>query len=150
FHGTAFEYLRNNALDATDWFANANRLNKAALRQNDLGGVLGGPLVKDKTFFFLSYEGLRLTLPRSAATYVPSLYARSLASPALAPLLNMWPLPNRGNPGSDQYTSIFAASYSDPSVSHAGSVRIDQEIRTTLKLFGRFSYSPSTSTYRRG
>jgi hypothetical protein len=52
FHGTAFEYFRNSVLDANDWFSNANQLPKPEERQNDFGGVFGGPIVKDKTFFF--------------------------------------------------------------------------------------------------
>src|SRR5438094_2810549 len=63
FHGTLFEYFRNDVLDARDWFVNFNRLAKPAERQNDFGGVFGGPVVKDKTFFFFSYEGLRLRQP---------------------------------------------------------------------------------------
>src|SRR6202035_1398951 len=59
FHGTAFEYFRNDLLDANDWFANANGLPRPELRQNDFGSVLGGPIVKDMLFFFGSYEGLR-------------------------------------------------------------------------------------------
>ena len=80
FHGTFFEYFRNDALDAKDWFVNANRLTKPALRQNDFGFVLGGPVLlprfgeggplvgyngRNKTFFFFSYEGLRLRQPQT-------------------------------------------------------------------------------------
>jgi len=71
WHGTAFDYLRNNVFDANDWFNNYNRVAEAEERQNDFGGTLGGPLTiprlyngKDKTFFFFSYEGLRLRQPR--------------------------------------------------------------------------------------
>jgi hypothetical protein len=60
FHGTAFEYFRNDKLDANDWFANAKGLARPELRQNDFGGVLGGPIKKDKLFFFGSYEGMRI------------------------------------------------------------------------------------------
>src|SRR6185436_9810909 len=63
FHGTLFEYFRNNVLDARDWFVNYNNLKKPAERLNDFGGVLGGPLIKDKSFFFFSYEGQRLRQP---------------------------------------------------------------------------------------
>jgi len=65
FHGSLFEYLRNDALDANNWFNTAQSppLPKAEERQNDFGGTLGGPIWKDKTFFFFSYEGLRLRLP---------------------------------------------------------------------------------------
>jgi hypothetical protein len=52
FHGTAFEYLRNHVFDANDWFADNKGLKEPALRQNDFGGVLGGPVIKDKLFFF--------------------------------------------------------------------------------------------------
>src|SRR5262245_36547597 len=60
FHGTLFENLRNDVLDAKDWFVNFNGLPKPQERLNDFGGVLGGPVFKDKTFFFFSYEGQRL------------------------------------------------------------------------------------------
>src|SRR6185369_4679107 len=60
FHGTLFDYFRNNVLDAKDWFVNFNGLAKPEERLNDFGGVLGGPVVRDKTFFFASYEGQRL------------------------------------------------------------------------------------------
>jgi hypothetical protein len=70
FHGTAFEYFRNEALDANDWFANAKKLGKPPLRQNDFGGVFGGPILRNRTFFFFSYEGLRLRLPQVALTKV--------------------------------------------------------------------------------
>lgn len=72
-HGTAFEYFRNEVLDANDWFADSKGLKKQALRQNDFGGVLGGPIVTDKLFFFGSYEGFRVRQPRIANTYVPTL-----------------------------------------------------------------------------
>ncbi len=73
FHGTAFEYFRNDKLDANDWFANRNGLARPELRQNDFGGVLGGPIEKDKLFFFGSYEGLRVRQPHVANGVVPSL-----------------------------------------------------------------------------
>src|SRR4029077_6272480 len=70
FHGTLFEYFRNNVLDANDWFSNFNHLPKPEERQNDFGGVFGGPILKDKTFFFFSYEGLRLRQPATQETVV--------------------------------------------------------------------------------
>ena len=82
FHGTAFEYFRNDKLDANDWFANRNSLARPELRQNDFGGVLGGPIQKDKLFFFGSYEGLRVRQPQVAQTYVPSLASRQNAPAA--------------------------------------------------------------------
>ena len=104
FHGTAFDYLRNDVFDANNWFngfINSPSLPKAEERQNDFGGTLGGPIFKDRTFFFFSYEGLRLRLPQTALTTVPDdvtvpggLNARQNALPALQPYLNAFPLPN--------------------------------------------------------
>jgi hypothetical protein len=59
FHGSAYEFIRNSALDAADFFENANGLKKAAFRRNQFGGSGGGPIWKDKIFVFGDYEGLR-------------------------------------------------------------------------------------------
>ncbi|MDQ3818804.1 MAG: TonB-dependent receptor, partial [Acidobacteriota bacterium] len=83
FRGSVFDYFRNDALDASDWFANSRGLKRPAIRQNDFGGVLGGPILKDRTFFFFSYEGLRLRQPQVALTEVPSVSARAVAPAAL-------------------------------------------------------------------
>jgi hypothetical protein len=64
FHGVAFEYLRNDFFDARNYFDVPPSI-KPPLRQNDFGGVLGGPIIRNKTFFFFSYEGLRLLLPQT-------------------------------------------------------------------------------------
>src|SRR5712692_4021938 len=71
WHGTLFDYLRNDVLDANDWFANKNGLKKPAERQNDFGGTFAGPILRDRSFFFFSYEGLRLRLPQVEETTVP-------------------------------------------------------------------------------
>ena len=75
WHGTAYDYLRNGYFDAQDWFNDYFGTPEPALRQNDFGGTLGGPVEvpglyngKDKTFFFVSYEGLRLTAPQAATS----------------------------------------------------------------------------------
>jgi hypothetical protein len=76
FHGTAFEYFRNSVLDANDWFSNRDHLPRPAERQNDFGGVFGGPILRDKTFFFFAYEGLRLRQPATLETAVPDTASR--------------------------------------------------------------------------
>ena len=75
-HGTLFEFFRNDRLDARNWFVNYSGLAKPAERLNDFGGVLGGPVRKDKTFFFFSYEGQRLRQPASQQTAVPDAASR--------------------------------------------------------------------------
>jgi hypothetical protein len=75
-HGTVFDFLRNDILDASSWFngyTNNPPLPKAMERQNDFGGTFSGPIVKNKTFFFFSYEGLRLRLPQTGLTRVPDI-----------------------------------------------------------------------------
>ena len=146
FHGTAFEYFRNEALDANDWFNNARGLRKPPLRQNDFGGVLGGPIVKDRTFFFFSYEGLRLRLPQSASIQVPSLSARQAAPASLQPFLNAYPVPT-GPENPVNRRAPFVASYSDPSTLDSTSIRIDHTFKK-LQLFGRFNHAPSNSHRR--
>ncbi len=147
YHGTAFEYFRNEALDANDWFSNHLGLHKAPLRQHDFGGVFGGHIVKDRTFFFASYEQLTLRLPQTKTSKVPSLASRAAASPELKPWLDAYPLPN--GPDTINGESVFAANYADPSVVHAGSIRVDQTIPEHGSFFVRYNSAPSSSSRRR-
>ena len=147
FHGTAFDYLRNDVLDANDWFANANKQRKPEERQNDFGGTFSGPILKDRTFFFFSYEGLRLRLPQVGLTNVPDLNARQNALPAIQPYLNAFPFdPNQPNLGNG--VAQFDASFSNPSTLDAYSLRIDHKLSNKVNLFGRYNYSPSEATQR--
>lgn len=146
FHGSLFEFFRNDALDANDWFANAERLPKPALRQNNFGGVFGGPVQRNRTFFFLSYEALRLRQPQVQVTDVPSLQVRSDAPRALRPYLRSFPLPNRTDTRFG--FSPFVASYTDASSLDAASVRIDHLTGDRVSFFGRVNYAPSKTTAR--
>ena len=162
FHGTAFEYFRNEVFDAADWFLNATAQRRAALRQHDFGGVLGGPLYLPRfgeggpaitklkrTFFFFSYEGLRLRLPQTTARLtVPSVNARAIAPPGVRELLQGFPLPNGRDLGNN--LAEFSASYSDPSSLDATSLRVDHHVSDKLTLFSRYNYSPSEAATRNG
>jgi hypothetical protein len=72
FHGSAFEYVRNNFFDARDSFADAKRTGPAPFRQNQFGGTVTGPIVKNKTFFSFGYDGWRFSQPSQALSYVPT------------------------------------------------------------------------------
>ena len=146
FHGTAFEYFRHDKLDANDWFANRNALARPELRQNDFGGVLGGPIRKDKLFFFGSYERISVRQPHVANTYVPSLLSRQSAPAVVQPLLNAFPLPTGENFANG--TAAFAASYSDPSSLDSGGVRMDYRPWERVTIFGRYSIAPSDLVLR--
>jgi Carboxypeptidase regulatory-like domain/TonB dependent receptor len=146
FHGTAFDYFRNDILDANDWFADAASQPKPKERQNDFGGAFSGPILKDKTFFFFSYEGLRLRLPQVGKTTVPTLTARQNAIPAVQPYLNAFPLPNGPSSGVDQ--AQFNSSFSNPATLNAYSIRIDHKLSERFTLFGRFNYAPASYLVR--
>ena len=145
-HGTAFEYFRNERLEANDWFANANRVAKPALRQNDFGGVLGGPIKKDKLFFFGSYEGMRVRQPHVADTYEPTIGSRQSAAAAVQPLLNAFPIPNGPDLGNG--TATFVAGYSDPSTLDSYGIRIDYLLSPKVTIFGRYNDAPSSGDLR--
>src|SRR5262249_7420689 len=146
FHGTLFEYFRNSVLDADDWFVNYNHLVKPAERQNDFGGVFGGPVFKDKTFFFFSYEGLRLRQPSTAETVVPDNPSRQQAPASMQPFLNAYPIANGAEVGLG--LAQFNAGFSNPSSLDAYAIRVDHVINSKLTLFGRYNYSPSSLDQR--
>jgi hypothetical protein len=159
FHGEAFDYLRNDIFDANDWFADNKSLPKPKERQNDFGGTFSGPIFKDRTFFFFSYEGLRLRLPQIALTTVPDMDARQNASTAVQPYLNAYPLPNGPevltpcDPASDPNcppsgqnptgAAEFNSSFSNSSTLDAYSLRVDHKLNDKLSLFARYNHSPS-------
>ena len=150
FHGTAFDYVRNNIFDANNWFSgytNNPPLVKAEERQNDFGGTLSGPIVKDRAFFFFSYEGLRLRLPQTTLTTVPDLTARQDAVPAMQPFLNAFPFDPK-QPDLGDGISQFNASYSNPATLDAYSLRIDYRLTDKFTIFGRYNYSPSNLSVR--
>jgi hypothetical protein len=157
-HGSLFEYLRNDFFDANDWFNDHYGKNIAALRQNDFGGSIGGPVTipriydgKDKSFFFVSYEGLRLTQPQAAAVqYVPDAFMRLHAPAALQPVLNAYPLQNGQDYGTAAAPSLaeFIESYSLPSRIDSTSARVDHTFTSRLSAFFRVGYTPSSAETR--
>jgi Carboxypeptidase regulatory-like domain/TonB dependent receptor len=146
FHGSLFDYFRNGALDANDWFANYQNLPKPPDKQNDFGGVVGGPVIKDKTFFFFSYEGLRLRQPSTQETVVPDTASRQQAPTTIQPYLNAFPVANGAELGAG--LAQFNGSFSNPASLNAYSIRMDQVISPKLTLFGRYNYSPSSLDQR--
>jgi hypothetical protein len=151
WHGSLYDYFRNEVLDANNWFNNAAGVSKTPERQNDFGGTLGGPLTipglyhgQDKTFFFISYEGLRLRVPQPfTPSFVPDTTLRQQAPAALRPFLNVFPLPNGGEDGLNDGLAFFNYAYSAPFSTNTLSVRVDHSFGDKLKLFGRYSDAPS-------
>src|ERR1700733_12216782 len=157
WHGTAYDYLRNGYFDAQDWFNDYFGKPEPALRQNDFGGTLGGPVQvpglyngKDKTFFFVSYEGLRLTAPQAAtANYVPDAALRASTPAPLNQVLNAFPVqsPN-GIDDTANGIAQYIGSWSNPSSLNSTSIRLDHSVNDKLRLFFRFSDTGSDSATR--
>ena len=162
FHGAVFDYVRNDLFDANDWFTNRNHLAKPPLRQNDFGGVFHGPILlprfgeggrqpwyngRNRSFFFFSYEGLRLRQPQVISNAeVPSINLRQTALPQIQPYLNAFPVPNGNDLGNG--LAQFSAGYSIPATLNATSIRIDQTLTSKLAVFGRYNYAPSETISR--
>lgn len=168
FHGTVYDYFRNEAFDANNWFNNRNQVKRPPTRQHLFGGTFSGQIYlpkfgeggsswysgKNKTFFFFSYEGLRLQLPKGLEISVPTLCLRGEGSCAAGqqaaiadyqPYLRAFPKPNGPEVGSG--FARFATSYADPSTYDATAIRIDHNFGK-VSLFGRFSDTPSNSSSR--
>ena len=106
WHGAAFEFLRNNALDAPNYFDQGDA---PPFQRNQFGGSMGGPLQRDKTFLFANYEGFRQHLHQTSATFVPDAASRAAAVPSVQPLLNLWPTPPAGAPDFSGIAEVFGS-----------------------------------------
>jgi Carboxypeptidase regulatory-like domain/TonB dependent receptor len=146
FHGTASGYFRHEKLDANDWFANSRKFHKPPMRQNLFSATLGGPLSRDRVFFFASYEGLRLRQPRVTITEVPSDAARTMSPATLRPFLDAFPRQN--GPRSTPTLGQFSAAYSNPSRFDAFSLRVDANLGGRFYAFGRYSRMDSEDLQR--
>jgi Carboxypeptidase regulatory-like domain/TonB dependent receptor/TonB-dependent Receptor Plug Domain len=146
--GELYEYFRNDAMDANDWFANQAGNPRPAERHNDFGGIFGGPILRNRTFFFFSYEGARLRLPTTTVTDVPYLNNTSCTAPAsVASFLNAYPKPN-GPTSASSCTGQFTGSYSNGATLDATSLRVDHVLGERFSVFGRYNYAPSSTVSR--
>src|SRR6266478_5632169 len=145
FHGTAFEYLRNSVLDAADFFTNKNRGTKNPLHRNQYGGTIGGPILKDRMFFFLSYEGFRQVAPTVSSTRVPTAAERaSVTDPISKSLLQFWPAQNPTAPAG---SNNFIANVGSTTFDWTGLARVDYNFSEKDHLTARWAeYSGRTFT----
>ena len=78
FHGSAWEFLRNDKLNANTFFNNRQGVARPPFRRNEFGGTIGGPIIRNKTFFFADYQGIRLSQPQTITTTIPTLAQRQM------------------------------------------------------------------------
>jgi hypothetical protein len=148
FHGSLFEYFRNQVLDATDWFVKYRGLKQPPLRMNDFGGTLGGPILRNRLFFFAAHETLFLDNPGSISQSVPSALARQQVSQTFAPAVLSYPNGNGGTATTakyPQYTDIYNVAYATQIIDHTTSARFDTNLPHNYQVFFRFNVAPSSS-----
>jgi len=115
FHGNAWEFLRNDSLDAANFFENSGGIPKGEYRQNQFGATFGGPIRKNKTFFFMDYEGTRIRQATPSLNTVPTMLERNSGYTNLSELLTQ---------GGSEPTDVLGRTYAlgqvfDPSTTRA-------------------------------
>ncbi len=151
-HGSLFEFARNSFFDAKNYFDPHNQA-IPPFKRNQFGGVLSGPIVRNKTFFLLSYEGFRQRLGVTNLAVVPDAAARQgivRGQPAIAVnsgvlgYLNLFPLPNGPNFGDG--TGSFISSASNPTNEDFFTVRVDHHFSDKTSIFGRYWYDAANES----
>jgi hypothetical protein len=139
-HGSAFEFIRNSALDARNYF---DQSDIPIFQRNQFGGSLGGPLVKNKLLLFGNYEGFRQNLGLSNVTLVPDNAARAQAVPSVQPLLALWPVENGPELGGG-----IAEAFNHPLQrirEDFGTTRLDDNISAKDSAFAVYTIDDSTA-----
>jgi len=143
FHGDAFDFLRNDAFDARSFIDPAKR----PFHLNQFGGAVGGPIVRDNTFFYAAYEGYRQNLGQTLIGFVPNdaFRQRVLAqSPALSSVIDAYPegsAPVAGNPNASE----FIAEGSQLGNEDSGMFRVDHRFSEAITVFGRVNIDRAQS-----
>lgn len=153
FHGSLFEFFRNDALDARNFF-NPVPDPKTAFRNNQFGGSVGGPIRRNKTFFFFAYEGQRERVGLNSTARVPD--PREIAAlggatnPVIAKLLarNPWPTPNRPLPLFDSTgtPNLFVTTRASNDVDSL-IAKIDHSFNQNNQITGRYFYGTSDQSF---
>jgi carboxypeptidase family protein/TonB-dependent receptor-like protein len=152
-HGSLFYFHRNDNLDARNFFDQGS--NPPEFKRNQFGGTVGGPIRRDKTFFFGGYEGLRERLGLSNSAIVPNAAAhagtlpdpatgqlRTVAvDPSVKPFLDLYPLPNGKDLGDG--TAQFFSSPSKPTREDYTTVRLDHKFSDSDFFFARYTFDDS-------
>ncbi|MDX6459459.1 MAG: hypothetical protein QOE55_3156 [Acidobacteriaceae bacterium] len=147
WHGSIYEFLRNNIFDAPNYFDQGSA---PPFRRNQFGGAAGGPIRRDKTFIFANYEGLRQHLHQTSVAFVPDLTSRAAAAPSVKPLLNLWLTPSASDP---DFSGIAQVSSSPLQTIREdfGTARLDHIISAKDNLSGIYTaddgsdFTPTTA-----
>lgn len=139
-HGSVFEFLRNDNLDARNFFDPGK---KPEFKRNQFGASLGGPIIRDKTFFFGNYEGLRERLGRTLIWTVPTAQLRaSQVDPAIRPFLESYPLPNGRQFDANRAELVTGGRRATDEDYAVG--RIDHNFSSKSTVFGRYTFNQAS------
>ncbi len=167
YHGSVFEFFRNSALDARDYFEDPTQ-KKASFKQNQFGATFGGPIMKNKLFWFADYQGTRIRNPLTFVSSIPTLAERAgdfsaagepiIYDPAtgLPFPLNIIP-PKRIDPTSQAYANLYPIPQSGQGNNFTispierdridqGDIRLDYNASQRDQIFVRYSKSGRTDT----
>src|SRR5262245_4780524 len=141
FSGSAFEFHRDSAMDAKNFFD----ATKPEFRRNQFGGSLGGPIARDETFFFVNYEALHEGLGSTRSFNVPSQLVRSGGAGAINPAILPWLLayPEGNGPAIDANRGAFNLVTTRDTSENYLSSRVDQKLSAGSQVFVRYTYNDS-------
>ncbi len=151
FHGSVFDYFRNEKLDANDFFNNAQGFPRSNFRLNQFGGNVSGPIIKDKLFFFANYEGVRQTRGQLFTSLTPTSAFRSGINPALVPVVATLPLPTApfrfpGAPANSTDVGFYSIQKDGKLREDTGSVKIDWQQSQKSNFSARYNINDSKTT----
>jgi hypothetical protein len=145
FHGTAYFFDRDKIFDARNYFEPT----RSPFRRIQFGGAVGGPIIKEKTFFFVDYEGIRQSQPVATTIKVPNAGARAAAVPAIVPYLALWPVAPTGaadtNPGGIGIQSFNVAQPTKATENYV-IVRVDHKLSSSDTLDGTYFFDSGPQT----
>jgi hypothetical protein len=144
-HGAAAYRFRDELLDANDWFGNKAGYGRTPLRLHDFTGALGGPVRRNRSFFFLSYQRVSMLQPFVWLQPVPSAAAREGAADWAQPLMKLFPMATGESFAGGVGETIVRSTR--PAGLHAGGIRFDQALGRRVSLFTRYNDSPSRNEF---
>lgn len=144
FHGSLFEFHRNEALDWNRWEAEQNNLSKPDFMRNQFGFSAGGPIIRERTFFFANYEGLIETLGQTRTFNVPSLAVREAAGPLQRTILDAYPAPN--SVVLDAQRAQFVRQDQRETDEQYFVARIDHRFSSNNSVFARYTFNDGEVT----
>jgi hypothetical protein len=141
YHADVYDFFRNGALDARNYF----QASKGSLKENDFGGTMTGPIIRNKVFFMVSYEGQRIHLPYAGFANVPTAVFRSIVDSRLQDLLALTPLPNVAIAGNAN-VGIYQTNVQAITDQNLVTGRVDFNFSDKDRVFAQYTFNDGQFT----